>query len=132
MPDGSFVAGVTINQRVVIFLEDTATAEVPQPTTVYAFTGQDSRERGTEMGFFYSSPVALPLLMPSVYGFSTVEVVRENPKKKTIQFGDIAIREHYLEMTYDTRYGEGQLYQEESPAIHGHQRPHPSARFHVS
>lgn len=59
MPDSSFVVGVTINQRVEIFLEDTATAEVPQPTTVYAVTGQDSRERGTEMGLFYSSPVAL-------------------------------------------------------------------------
>jgi hypothetical protein len=40
------------------FLEGTATAEVPQPTTVYAFAGQDSQEQGTEMGLFYSSPAA--------------------------------------------------------------------------
>jgi fatty acid synthase subunit beta len=33
-----------------------------------------------------------------------VEIVRENPKKKTIHFGGIkgqAIRECYMEMTYD-------------------------------
>ncbi len=41
----------------------------------------------------------------SAYGFSIVEIVRENPKKKTIHFGGIkgqAIRERYMEMTYDT------------------------------
>lgn len=47
--------------------------------------------------------------MPPVYNFSTVEVVRENPKKKTIQFGDITIREHYLEMTYDTTEKDGNI-----------------------
>ena len=34
-----------------------------------------------------------------------MEIVRENPKKKTIHFGGIkgqAIRERYMEMTYDT------------------------------
>ena len=41
----------------------------------------------------------------SAYGFSIVEIVRENPKKKTIHFGGIkgqAIHEHYMEVTYDT------------------------------
>jgi fatty acid synthase subunit beta len=44
------------------------------------------------------------LISESAYGFSIVEIVRENPKKKTIHFGGIkgqAIRECYMEMTYD-------------------------------
>jgi fatty acid synthase subunit alpha len=38
----------------------------------------------------------------SAYGFSIVEIVRENPKKKALHFGGIkgqAIRERYMEMT---------------------------------
>ena len=41
----------------------------------------------------------------AVYGFSIVEIVKDNPKEKTIHFGGIkgqAIRQHYMDMTYDT------------------------------
>jgi fatty acid synthase subunit beta len=44
----------------------------------------------------------------SAYGFSIF--VRENPKKKTIHFGGIkgqAIRERYMEMSYDTTDKDG-------------------------
>jgi acyl dehydratase len=45
MRDGNFVVGVTIiNHRGEHVLE--GTAEVAQPTTVYAFTGQGSQEQG--------------------------------------------------------------------------------------
>ncbi len=45
MHDGNFVVGVTtVNQRGEKVLE--GTAEVSQPTTVYAFTGQGSQEQG--------------------------------------------------------------------------------------
>jgi fatty acid synthase subunit beta len=41
----------------------------------------------------------------AVYGFSIVEIVKDNPKEKTIHFGGIkgqAIRQRYVDMTYDT------------------------------
>jgi len=110
MRHGNFVVGITtINQRGEKVLE--GTAEVAQPTTVYAFTGQGSQEQGMGMDLYNSSPAARAVWdsadahLISAYGFSIVEIVRENPKKKTIHFGGIkgqAIRERYMEMTYDT------------------------------
>ncbi|KAH9966861.1 hypothetical protein BC827DRAFT_1264771 [Russula dissimulans] len=50
-----------------------------------------------------------PLVLSS---FSIVEIVRENPKKKTIHFGDImsqAIRDHYMGMIYDTTDKDGNI-----------------------
>ncbi|KAH9964332.1 acyl transferase domain-containing protein, partial [Lactifluus volemus] len=91
MHDGNFVVGVTtINQHGGMVLE--GTAEVTQLPTVYAFTGQGSQEQGMGMELYNSSPAARA-------------IVRENPKTKTIHFGGIkgqAIRERYMEMTYDT------------------------------
>jgi fatty acid synthase subunit alpha len=110
MRDGNFAVGVTtVNQRGEKVLE--GTAEVSQLTTVYAFIGQGSQEQGMGMDLYNSSPAARPIWdsadahLISAYGFSIVEIVRDNPKKKTICFGGIkgqAIREHYMEMTYDT------------------------------
>ena len=117
MRDGNFVVGVsTINQRGENVLE--GTAEVAQPTTVYAFTGQGSQEQGMGMDLYNSSPAARAVWdsadahLISAYGFSIVEIVRENPKKKTIHFGGIkgqAIRERYMEMTYDTTDKDGNI-----------------------
>jgi hypothetical protein len=39
----------------------------------------------------------------SVYGFSIIEIVKDNPKEKTIHFGGIkgqAIRQRYMDMSY--------------------------------
>jgi len=41
----------------------------------------------------------------AVYGFSSMEIVKDNPKEKTIHFGGIkgqAIRQRYIKMIYDT------------------------------
>lgn len=117
MRDGNFVVGfTTINQRGEKILE--GTAEVAQPTTVYAFIGRGSQEQGMGMELHNSSPAARAVWdsadvhLISACGFSIVEIVRENPKKKTIHFGGIkgqAIRERYMEMTYDTTDNDGSI-----------------------
>ncbi|KAF7311393.1 Fatty acid synthase subunit alpha [Mycena kentingensis (nom. inval.)] len=48
----------------------------------------------------------------AVYGFSIVEIVKDNPKQKTIHFGGIkgqAIRRRYMDMTYDTMDKDGNV-----------------------
>ena len=47
-----------------------------------------------------------------VYGFSIVEIVKDNPKEKTIHFSDIkgqAIRQRYMDVTYDTMDKDGHV-----------------------
>ncbi|KAJ7019830.1 fatty acid synthase [Mycena alexandri] len=48
----------------------------------------------------------------AVYGFSIVEIVKDNPKEKTVHFGGIkgqAIRRRYMDMTYDTMDKDGNV-----------------------
>jgi len=48
----------------------------------------------------------------SVYGFSIVDIVKNNPKQKTIHFGGIkgqAIRQRYIDMSYDAMDKDGNV-----------------------
>ncbi|KAJ6624064.1 fatty acid synthase [Mycena sp. CBHHK59/15] len=117
MRDGNIVVNiVTSNARGEKVLE--GSAEVSQPTTVYVFTGQGSQEAGMGMDLYNSSPAARAVWdgadahLLAVYGFSIIEIVKDNPKEKTIHFGGIkgqAIRRRYMDMTYDTMDKDGNV-----------------------
>lgn len=114
---GNIVVSVeTSNSRGEKVLQ--GTAEVAQPTTVYVFTGQGSQEPGMGMDLYNSSPAARAVWegadahLLAVYGFSIIEIVKDNPKEKTIHFGGIkgqAIRQRYMDMTYDTTDKDGHV-----------------------
>lgn len=117
MRDGNIVVKIeTFNNRGEKVLD--GSAEVAQPTTVYVFTGQGSQEPGMGMDLYNSSPAARAVWegadehLLAVYGFSIVEIVKDNPKTKTIHFGGIkgqAIRQRYMDMTYDTMDKDGNI-----------------------
>ena len=117
MRDGNLVVNIeTVNTRGEKVLQ--GTAEVAQPPTVYVFTGQGSQEPGMGMDLYNSSPAARAVWdgadahLLSVYGFSIIEIVKDNPKGKTIHFGGIkgqAIRQRYMDMTYDAMDKDGNV-----------------------
>ncbi|KZT29627.1 fatty acid synthase [Neolentinus lepideus HHB14362 ss-1] len=117
MRAGNLVVKVeTINAQGEKVLE--GTAEVAQPTTVYVFTGQGSQEPGMGMDLYNNSPAARAVWdaadahLLNVYGFSIVEIVKNNPKEKTVHFGGIrgqAIRQRYMDMSYDTMDKDGNV-----------------------
>ncbi|KAI0311286.1 acyl transferase domain-containing protein, partial [Amylostereum chailletii] len=117
MREGNMVVKVaTSNQRGEKVLE--GTAEVAQPPTVYVFTGQGSQEPGMGMDLYNNSPAARAVWegadehLLAVYGFSIVDIVKNNPKEKTIHFGGIkgqAIRQRYMDMTYDAMDKDGNI-----------------------
>ena len=117
MRDGNMVVKVeTFNERNEKIIDDNT--EVVQPTTIYVFTGQGLQEAGMGMDLYTSSPAARAVWdradahLHVIYGFSIIEIVKDNRKAKLIHFGGIkgqAICQRYMDMSYDTMDKDGNV-----------------------
>ncbi|EDO18703.1 hypothetical protein Kpol_1055p60 [Vanderwaltozyma polyspora DSM 70294] len=86
-------------------------AEVDQPVSAFVFTGQGSQEQGMGMDLYQSSDVAkavwdrADIHFKNTYGFSILDIVKNNPKELTVYFGGEKgrkIRENYTQMVFET------------------------------
>lgn len=93
-------------------------AEVEQPVSTFVFTGQGSQEQGMGMDLYGSSEVARSVWdradshFVNNYGFSILDIVRNNPPELTVHFGGTkgrAIKENYVSMMFETVADDGSL-----------------------
>lgn len=93
-------------------------AEIEQPVTTYVFTGQGSQEQGMGMDLYNSSEVAREVWdradrhFVDNYGFSILDIVKNNPNELTIHFGGAKgrkIRENYVSMMFETIGEDGEI-----------------------
>lgn len=96
----------------------TGEAEIEQPITTYVFTGQGSQEQGMGMDLYGSSEVAREVWdradrhFIDNYGFSILNIVKNNPNELTVHFGGSKgrkIRDNYIGMMFETIGPDGDI-----------------------
>mmetsp|Transcript_42559 Transcript_42559/g.102543 ORF Transcript_42559/g.102543 Transcript_42559/m.102543 type:complete len:3788 (-) Transcript_42559:229-11592(-) len=89
-------------------------ADVAQPKVAVTFTGQGAQRPGMGMDLYETSAVAKDLWDQSEahflynYGLSLLEIIRENPKQKTVHFGGVSgarIRAFYMSLVRSSSDG---------------------------
>ncbi|KDN33898.1 hypothetical protein RSAG8_13015, partial [Rhizoctonia solani AG-8 WAC10335] len=120
MCNGNLVIRIETNNQCGEHVLSGTVAQVP---TAYVFT-----DMGMELN--NNSPAAHAVWeaadahLLAVYGISIVDIVKNNPKEKTIHFGGIkgqAIRQRYMDMSYDTTDKDGNV---KTPPFHRYPRSH--------
>mmetsp|Transcript_17053 Transcript_17053/g.37202 ORF Transcript_17053/g.37202 Transcript_17053/m.37202 type:complete len:3767 (-) Transcript_17053:37-11337(-) len=124
--DGRKVINVAVHNVKTRAMVMKGRAEIEQPKTAYMFTGQGSASVGMGMDRYEEKSSAKKVWdtadkhLRAMYGFSILQIVRENPKSLTIHFGGPQgkrIRENYLKIsTQDPKTGKSvQLIKEITP-----------------
>ena len=121
MVQGRMVIKVTVTNKQTGQPVLDGEAEIEQPTSAYVFTGQGSQAKSMGMALYESSPVARKVWddvdrqLLERFGWSILDIVRNNPKRLTVYFGGKRgreLRQNYLALRIDVARPDGSVVSE--------------------